>query len=103
MQFRRIEELADYVEYLSEHADEVRQLADDMLVTVTNFFRDREVYDILERDVVPQLFADKGPDEAVRVWSVGCATGEEAYSLAMLLIRACLSPVCSHSNPGLRF
>jgi two-component system CheB/CheR fusion protein len=85
MQFRRIEELANYVEYLAQHPDEVRQLADDMLVNVSNFFRDRDVFEILERDIVPQLFEGKGPDEAVRVWSVGCATGEEAYSLAMLL------------------
>ncbi|MDB5334811.1 MAG: response regulator, partial [Planctomycetaceae bacterium] len=86
MQFLQIVELATYVEFLSREADEARQLADDMLVNVTNFFRDREVFEILERDVVPQLFAGKGPDEPVRVWSVGCATGEESYSLAILLV-----------------
>ena len=86
MQLAHIEELADYLAWLREEPNEVRALADDFLITVTNFFRDPEVAERLETDVIPQLFEGKGPGETVRVWSVGCATGEEAYSVAMLLL-----------------
>ena len=86
MQLAHIEELADYLAWLREELNEVRALADDFLITVTNFFRDPEVAERLETDVIPQLFEGKGPGETVRVWSVGCATGEEAYTLAMLLL-----------------
>ena len=57
-----------------------------MLITVTNFFRDTEVFELLEHEIVPALFAGKTEDDEVRVWMVGCATGEEAYSFAMLLL-----------------
>ncbi len=86
MQIRQIEELSAYVEFLRSDADEVRSLAEDMLITVTNFFRDRDTFEQLEREVVPALFEGKGSEDSVRVWSVGCATGEEAYSLAILLL-----------------
>ena len=86
MQLAHIEELADYLAWLRDEPNEVRALADDFLITVTNFFRDPEVAERLETDVIPQLFEGKGPGETVRVWSVGCATGEEAYSVAMLLL-----------------
>ncbi len=65
--------------------DEAQALFRDLLISVTNFFRDPDAFDLLERDVMPGLFEGKGPDDTVRVWSAGCATGEEAYSLAMLL------------------
>ena len=85
MQLRNVEDVTEYMEILRNEADEARALADDLLITVTNFFRDAEVFQLLEREVVPKLFDGKEVDE-IRVWSVGCATGEEAYSLAMLLI-----------------
>lgn len=85
MQLNYIEDLPTYVEKLRSDPDEVKALADDCLITVTNFFRDAEVFARLEREVVPHLFSNKGPTETIRVWSVGCATGEEAYSIAMLL------------------
>jgi hypothetical protein len=75
-----------YLDLLREEPEEVRALADDLLITVTNFFRDREVFHALETEVIPRLFEGKGPEDTVRVWSVGCATGEEAYSLAILLL-----------------
>jgi two-component system, chemotaxis family, CheB/CheR fusion protein len=65
---------------------EVRALADDLLITVTRFFRDPEVFEKLEKEVIPALFEDRSAEDVVRVWSVGCATGEEAYSLAILLM-----------------
>ena len=78
MQIRRIEELADYLALLRSEPAEVLELADDLLVTVTSFFRDPEVFDTLENRVVPELMDGRGPNETVRDWSVGCATGEEA-------------------------
>ncbi len=86
MQIRQMEELPSYVTLLREDAEEVRALADDILITVTSFFRDPEVWRRLEAEVIPGLFEGKGPQDTVRVWSAGCATGEEAYSLAMLLL-----------------
>ena len=86
MQLNYIEDFNQYVERLRESSEEVRALADDLLITVTSFFRDRAVFEKLEKEVLPKLFEGKGPKDGLRVWSVGCATGEEAYSLAMLLM-----------------
>ncbi len=86
MQIHQIEELEQYLDKLRDDSAEVQALADDFLITVTNFFRDREVFEELEKEVIPRLFEGKGPDDDIRVWSVGCATGEEAYSLSMLLL-----------------
>ncbi|WP_442907177.1 CheR family methyltransferase [Billgrantia diversa] len=95
MQLLHTEDLQEYASLLSEKPEETRALADEFLITVTNFFRDREVFDTLEKDVIPTLFKGKGPEHQVRIWSVGCATGEEAYSLAMLL----LEEAGRHDNP----
>jgi two-component system CheB/CheR fusion protein len=86
MQLHSLEDLQAYLEMLRKDHKEAKQLADDLLITVTRFFRDAETFHLLEREVIPRLFEDKGPDDHVRVWSVGCSTGEEAYSLAMLLL-----------------
>lgn len=85
MQLRQVEELDDYLELIRNEPEEARILGDDLLITVTSFFRDQEVFDVLQRDIVPRLFAGKNSGDELRIWSVGCATGEEAYSLAMLL------------------
>jgi two-component system CheB/CheR fusion protein len=87
MQLRHVDTLAGYLAVLSARAAEPRALADDLLSTVTEFFRDPVLFDQLERHVLPRLFDTKaGEGDRVRVWSIGCSTGEEAYSLAMLLI-----------------
>ena len=65
--------------------DEVVLLFRDLLIRVTSFFRDKDTFAALEAQVIPRLFSGKQADGAVRVWVPGCATGEEAYSLAMLL------------------
>ncbi|MDP9083651.1 MAG: PAS domain-containing protein, partial [Pseudomonadota bacterium] len=75
----------DYIARLQADHGEVVLLFRDLLIRVTSFFRDKETFATLETEVIPQLFADKRADGAVRVWVPGCATGEEAYSLAMLL------------------
>ena len=88
MQLRGIEQLDAYLDVLRDHTDEAHSLADDLLINVTRFFRDRSVFDHLEQRVIPELFARKGVDGRIRVWSVGCSTGEEAYSMGILLLEA---------------
>lgn len=84
MQFQGLENLAQYHAFLRTQPGETAALLQDLLISVTNFFRDRDAFDTLERSI-PALFKGKGPRDALRVWVAGCATGEEAYSLAMLL------------------
>jgi two-component system CheB/CheR fusion protein len=62
-----------------------RSLAKEMLITVTNFFRDREAFEKLQEQVIAPLVSQKAPDSFIRIWAAGCATGEEAYSIAMIL------------------
>jgi two-component system CheB/CheR fusion protein len=85
MQVRAVHTLPDYRELLEADARECTALLDDMLIGVTNFFRDREAFEAVEREIIPELFKDKGSTDEVRVWVAACSTGEEAYSLAMLL------------------
>lgn len=77
--------LTDYVIRLEEDHDEAVLLFRDLLIGVTTFFRDGDAFEAVKRVVMPRLFEDKGANDAVRVWVPGCATGEEAYSLAILL------------------
>ncbi len=86
MQLNYLEDLPAYIDLLRQHPEEVRALADDLLITVTDFFRDPEVFERLRQVEIPRIFAGKTPTDTVRVWSVGCATGEEVYSLAILLL-----------------
>ena len=85
MGLNHIDELAQYLELLRNDAKEVDRLYHDLLISVTSFFRDPEAYQVLEQRVIPQLI-EQHSDTPVRVWVPGCATGEEAYSIAMLLI-----------------
>lgn len=86
MQVTRTDALKDYYEFLKENAGEAQSLLDDLLISVTTFFRDAPAFDTLAKSVLPNLFKEKRPSEPVRLWVCGCATGEEAYSLAMLLL-----------------
>ncbi|CAA9332019.1 MAG: Multidomain signal transduction protein including CheB-like methylesterase, CheR-like methyltransferase and BaeS-like histidine kinase [uncultured Gemmatimonadaceae bacterium] len=79
---------AAYVDYLEVHPDEFEQLFNSVLINVTGFFRDPEAWEHVAREIVPTLLAAKRADEQVRVWSAGCATGEEAYTLAIVLAEA---------------
>ena len=74
-----------YTRYLKEHSAEAKALFKELLINVTSFFRDPEAFVALKRDILPQLFADKPDDYVFRVWVAGCATGEEAYSIAIVL------------------
>ncbi|MEN3367489.1 MAG: two-component system, chemotaxis family, CheB/CheR fusion protein, partial [Burkholderiales bacterium] len=85
LQVNGLPDVMAYRAHLEQNAEETPALLQDMLISVTNFFRDRDAFEALERDVIPRIFRESNPAEPIRVWSMGCATGEEAYSIAMLL------------------
>jgi two-component system CheB/CheR fusion protein len=85
LQVNGVADLAGYKRFIETHPEETTALLKDMLIGVTNFFRDRKSFDAFEQQVVKNLFTRRPLDEPVRAWSAGCSTGEEAYSLAMLL------------------
>lgn len=85
MAVHQIEMLDDYVKFLQLTPHEVEALFRDLLIGVTKFFRDPKAFQALKEQVVPQLFANKPSGASIRVWCMGCSTGEEAYSLAILL------------------
>ena len=79
-----IKDYTDYTDYLEVHPEELGHLFNHILINVTAFFRDPACWDHLAREIVPKIVAGTGKDETIRVWSAGCASGEEAYSLAMV-------------------
>jgi two-component system CheB/CheR fusion protein len=85
LQVNALPHLPAYEDFLQKHPQETTPLLSDMLIGVTNFFRDREAFESLERTVVPSLVADTPQDEQLRLWVGGCSSGEEAYSLLMLV------------------
>ena len=84
MVLHRIDEMRDYVRFLRQNPAEVEALYQDILIPVTRFFRDPEAFEALKVTVLPRLFRDRSRNEPLRVWTLGCSTGEEAYSLAIL-------------------
>jgi two-component system CheB/CheR fusion protein len=86
MQVTRADDLKEYYEIMRNSPDEAQALLGDLLISVTTFFRDGGAFQILARDILPQLFADREAGDTIRVWISGCATGEEAYSFAILLL-----------------
>lgn len=86
MAVHQIDALVGYVKFLQQNSIEVEALFQDLLIGVTRFFRDSDAFQVLEDQVIPALFANKSPGSVIRVWTAGCSTGEEAYSLAMLLV-----------------
>ncbi len=85
MQAMKLSDPTEYIQYLENHFSELQQLAFDIFINVTRFFRDRNVFKYLEEILLPQLIKAKHPHQAIRIWSAGCASGEEAYSIAILL------------------
>ena len=86
MAVQQIKEIDDYVKFLQSAPAGVEALFRDILIGVTNFFRDTEAFEEIEGAVIPQLFTGKPAGGTIRVWAAGCSTGEEAYSLAILLV-----------------
>ena len=85
LQVHDLPDIASYREFLQDNPAEIQALLRDLLITVTNFFRDHEAFEALEREIVPKLFEGKSGHDQLRAWVVGCATGEEAYSIAIML------------------
>ncbi len=85
MQVNQIDTVARYAEFLRGDGDEANHLFQDLLIGVTQFFRDSKEFDVLENNVIPKLFEGKATGDHIRLWVLGCATGEEAYSIAILL------------------
>jgi two-component system, chemotaxis family, CheB/CheR fusion protein len=89
MTLHKIGRLEDYLRMVQKNRAELAALYKDLLITVTSFFRDAEVFDALKKEVFPGLFEHKVPGQPLRVWVPACATGEEAYSIAMSLREYC--------------
>lgn len=85
MAIQQIEKISGYVKFLQQTPAEIDALFRDLLIGVTNFFRDPEAFKALEKRVIPKLFTGKNHGTSIRVWTTGCSTGEEAYSIAILL------------------
>lgn len=82
------ETFEEYLDVLQAQPDEFAALFNTILINVTTFFRDPESWDVVREGVIPQILAERAPGEAIRIWSAGCASGQEAYTLAMLLAEA---------------
>lgn len=88
MQVVNIESYSDYLDYLEVHPEEFNHLFNTLLINVTSFFRDRSAWDYLSSEIIPRITARKEPGEPIRVWSAGCASGEEACTIAIALAQA---------------
>jgi two-component system CheB/CheR fusion protein len=88
MQLAGVDDFDGYIDYLEVHPEEFGQLFNTILINVTSFFRDEPAWEYLRKQTVPELLAAKGPHGHVRIWSAGCASGEEAYTLAMVFAEA---------------
>ncbi len=86
MLLHKIERIADYLAYLKKHREELDALYQDLLISVTGFFRDAEAYQFLQKEILPKIVAARSGDQPIRAWIPGCATGEEVYSVAMCLL-----------------
>ena len=78
----------EYLDALQASSEEFAALFNTILINVTSFFRDPEAWQVIQNDVIPRLLAERSPGEPIRVWSAGCASGQEAYTLAILLAEA---------------
>ncbi len=83
-----IDSYSSYLEYFQTHPEEYIALLDDVLINVTDFFRDLDAWEYLATEIVPKIITGKQPNEPIRAWSAGCSTGQEVYSLLILLAEA---------------
>jgi two-component system, chemotaxis family, CheB/CheR fusion protein len=88
MQMVHLERFDEYIDYLEVHPEEFSQLFNTVLINVTSFFRDPHAWEFLAKQAVPKLLEAKGAKQPIRVWCAGCASGEEAYSVAIVLAEA---------------
>ncbi len=83
--YHNLSDLGDYVALLKTNSDEIKTLAQDFLISVTSFFRDKDAFQFLHDNIIPEILKKAKPDKEIKFWVPGCATGEEAYSMAMLV------------------
>ncbi|MEB3357124.1 MAG: CheR family methyltransferase [Synechococcales bacterium] len=88
MQFRQIDTFGDYLDYLEVHPDEFEPLFNTILINVTSFFRDSDAWDYFQSQTLPSLLERKGETDPIRIWVAGCASGEEAYTVAIVFCEA---------------
>ena len=86
MSLRQMQQPMEYVQVLRDNPAELDALARDLVISVTYFFRDPEAWKVVEKQVLPELLAGRRPDSPLRIWVAGCSTGEEAYTVAILLL-----------------
>ena len=98
MALRQVEEVQDYLALLQREPAEIQHLYEDVLIHVTSFFRDAEVFESLKTDLLPQILETKAEGTAIRAWVAGCSTGEEVYSLAISLLEV-MAVSGSQSHP----
>src|SRR5687768_16323438 len=98
MALRRCARLTDYLTLLREDIKELRCLHDDILIHVTSFFRDPQLFESLKANVFPEILKGKAAGDPIRLWVAGCSTGEEVYSLAISLLECCVSDA-SRTHP----
>ncbi len=92
MSVHKIASIDLYIRYLRESPQEIELLFKELLIGVTGFFRDREAFEALKKRAIPQMLKDRAKGNVLRVWAPGCSTGEEAYSIAIIL-QECLEKV----------
>ena len=90
MNLHQISNIAQYIRYLQENQGEITLLFKELLIGVTNFFRDPKSFEILRDEVFPQMFKSMAKENLIRIWIPGCSSGEEAYSIA-IVIRECIN------------
>jgi len=86
MVLHKMDKMGEYVALIAANPEEIDALFDDLLINVTSFFRDPKLFEMFHKKVFPRLIKEHGDGSALRMWVCGCATGEEAYSLAMCLL-----------------
>src|SRR5215469_2209514 len=86
MVVHKMEKMEDYVKYVQTNPAEIKALYQDMLINVTSFFRNSRVFDALKSQVFPAILKNRSPDAPIRIWTPGCASGEETYSVAIALL-----------------
>ena len=82
----RVNSLSEYIDFLKSNHDEIEILSKEFLISVTKFFRDPQAFEVLRESVIPEIIQNKLQVDTLKVWVVGCATGEEAYSIAILIV-----------------
>jgi len=83
--YNNFTDLKNYIQFLKTSPEEIEALSRDFLISVTSFYRNKEAFDIIEKDIIPSILKNLNPGEELKMWVAACATGEEAYSLAILV------------------